>query len=80
MFGECLYLIKTLLNFTSIFLDQNNPKSKSISKCKKELIHISDFEAVQKNSHRLVFLNLIIHSCSFFKQYNKGGIIPTTCV
>ena len=73
-----LYLIKTRLNLTSNFLDQNNPKSEYL--CKNELIYIKDFEAVQKNSQsriirfknfrrRLEFLYLIIHSCSFFKQY-----------
>ena len=41
-----LYLIKTRLNFTSNFLDQNNPKSKY--QCKSELIYIKDFEVVQK--------------------------------
>ena len=41
-----LYPIKTRLNFTSNFLDQNNPKSKY--QCKSELIYIRDFEVVQK--------------------------------
>ena len=41
-----LYLIKTRLNFTSIFLDQNDSKSKY--QCKSEFIYISDFEVVQK--------------------------------
>ena len=40
------YLNKTRLNFTSNFLHQNNPKSKYL--CKKELIYIRDFEAVEK--------------------------------
>ena len=40
------YFIKTRLNCTSNFLqDQNNPKSKYY--CKNELIYIRDFEAVQ---------------------------------
>ena len=38
--------IKTQLNFTSNFLDQNNPKSKYW--CKNELIYMGDFEAIQK--------------------------------
>ena len=38
--------MKTRLNFTSNFLDQNNPKSKEYGK--NELIYIIDFEAVQK--------------------------------
>ena len=48
MFNECLYIIwnKTWLNFTSNFLEQNNPQSKYY--CKNELIYIRDFEAVQK--------------------------------
>ena len=42
MFNECLYyLIKTRLNFTSSFLDQNNLKSKN------ELIYIKYFKVVQ---------------------------------
>ena len=45
MFNEC-HLIKTQLNFTSNFLQQNNPKSKYY--CKNELIYIRDFEAIQK--------------------------------
>ena len=36
-----IYLIKTRLNFTSSFLDQNNLKSKN------ELIYIKDFKVVQ---------------------------------
>ena len=36
-----IYLIKTRLNFTSSFLDQNNLKSKN------ELIYIKDFTVVQ---------------------------------
>ena len=57
MFNECLYLIKTQLNFTSNILEQNNPKSKYL--CKNELIYIRDFEAVQKNSQSCIirFLN-----------------------
>ena len=34
------------------FLDQNNPKSKYC--CKNELIHITDFEAVQKTRSRVL--------------------------
>ena len=41
-----LYLIKTRLNFTSSFLNQNDPKSKY--QCKNELIFIRDFEVVKK--------------------------------
>ena len=52
MFNECLYLIKTQLNFTSNILEQNNPKSKYL--CKNELIYIRDFEAVQKNSQSCI--------------------------
>jgi len=36
-----IYLIKTRLNFTSSFLDQNNLKSKN------QLIYIKDFKVVQ---------------------------------
>ena len=36
-----IYLIKTRLNFTSSFLDQNNLKSKN------ELLYIKDFKVVQ---------------------------------
>ena len=43
-----LCLIKTWLNFTSNFLDQNNLKSKF--QCRNELVYIRDFEAVQKTS------------------------------
>ena len=42
--------MKTRLNLTSKFLDQNNPKSKY--QCKNELIYIRDFEAVQKTRSR----------------------------
>ena len=41
-----LYLIKTWLNFTSNFLDQNNPKSNVQER--------GDFEAVQKNPSRVL--------------------------
>ena len=62
----------------SNFLDPSNPKSKYL--CKNELIYIRDVEGVQKTRRRVLpgfkkfrlrleFLNLIIHSCSFFKQY-----------
>ena len=37
--GVSLYLIKTRLNFTSNFLDQNNPISKY--QCKNKLIYIT---------------------------------------
>ena len=49
MFNECIYmyLIRTWLNFMSNFLDQNNPQPTNY--CKNELIHIRDFEAIQKN-------------------------------
>ena len=82
MFNECrsLFLIKTRLNFTSNFLTQNNPKSKY--QCKNELICISFLSRSKhlqsciirlKNSWlRLEFLNLIIHSCSFFKQFTSN--------
>ena len=53
--------------YIQFFLDQNNPKSKYW--CKNELIYIKDFKAVQKTL--LEFLNLIIHTRSFFKQYQK---------
>ena len=43
---QCLYLIKTRLNFTSNFLDQNSFKSKYY--CKNEFIYIRDFETVKK--------------------------------
>ena len=58
------------------FLDQNNLKSKY--QCKNQFIYIVDFEAIQKTrSHVLssvktlcfASINLIIHSCWFFKQY-----------
>ena len=42
--------MKTRLNSTSNFLDQNNAKSKY--KRKNELIYIRDFEAVQKTCSR----------------------------
>ena len=72
MFNECFkYRIKTRLDFTSSFVDQNNPRSKYW--CKNELIYIRDFEAVQKTHSRMLFLNLIIHSCSFFKQCSMFG-------
>ena len=46
------YLIKTWLNFTSSFLNQNNPKPKYQSK--NELIYTTDFEAIQRpRSHVL---------------------------
>ena len=44
--------MKTPLNLTSKFLDQNNPKSKY--QCKNELIYIRDFEAVQKTRSRVL--------------------------
>ena len=47
-----LFLIKTRVSFTSNFLDQNNPKFKFL--CKKELIYIRDFEAVQKIGSRVL--------------------------
>ena len=40
------------LNFTSNFLDQNNPNSQY--QCKNELICIRDFEAVQKTRSRVL--------------------------
>ena len=46
-----LYLIKTQLNFTSNFLDQNNPKSKLLLVQEwVMLIYIWDFEADQKSN------------------------------
>ena len=51
--------------FMSSSLNQNSPKPKY--QCNSELICIRDFEAIQKT--HLEFLNLIIRSCSFFKQY-----------
>ena len=45
------YLIKTQLNFTSNFLDQNNPKSKLLLVQEwVMLIYIWDFEADQKSN------------------------------
>ena len=41
-----LYLIKTRLNFTSNFVDQNRPEIYKYQ-CKNELIYIRDFEVVQ---------------------------------
>ena len=71
---SCLYLNKTRLNFTSNFLDQNSLKSKYY--CKNEFIYIRDFETVKKKTRSRVVLDvkalgfaLIIHFCSFFKQY-----------
>ena len=52
-----LFQIKTRLNFTSNFLDQNNPKSKY--KCKNELIYIRHFEAVQKRQSCFKTLPLV---------------------
>ena len=43
-----LYLIKTRLNFSTSFLNQNNPKSKN------ELIYFRDVEAVKKIRSRLL--------------------------
>ena len=47
---SCLVL-SARLNVTSNFLDQYNPKSKYY--CKNELVHIRDFEAVQKTRNRV---------------------------
>ena len=41
MFNECLYNIKTWLNFMTNVLDQYKPKSKY--QCKNELIYMADF-------------------------------------
>ena len=57
------------------FLDQNNPKSKYYH-------YIRDFEAIQRNHSRVLsgvktlcfacsFLNLTIHSFSFFKDFHN---------
>ena len=65
---------------TSNFLTQITP-NRNINA--NELIFIRDFEALQNKSQSLIircknsrvghkFLNLIIHSCSFFKQYLKS--------
>ena len=40
------------LNFTSKFLDRNNPNSQY--ECKNELMYIRDFEAVQKTRSRVL--------------------------
>ena len=55
------------------FLDQNNLKSKYLSK--NDMIYIRDFESVQKTRSRVLSgLKTLgfasrIHSCSFLKQY-----------
>ena len=46
------YSNRKRLNFTSNFLDQNNPISKYY--CKNESIYITDFEAVQKTRSRVL--------------------------
>ena len=68
MFNECLLcLINTRLNFTSNFLDENNPKSNSerMSWSISDSLKLFKKLAVFSNE----FLNLIKHSCLFFKQY-----------
>ena len=71
-----LYLIKTWLSFTSNFLDQNNSKSKKSARMSWSS-YVSAFETTQnvllgsKTLGFIEFLNLIIHSCSFLKQYIK---------
>ena len=44
--GAPVFISDKLMNFTSRFLDQNDPKSKY--QCKNELIFIRDFEVVKK--------------------------------
>ena len=86
-----IIMIKTRLNFTSNFLDQNNPKSKY--QCQNELIYIRDFEAIQKTHSRVLsglktclhlkFLNLIIHSCYVRgdkRNRQQGGHAATPAV
>ena len=65
---------KTQLNFTSNLLDQNKPKSKYwVDLYQRKWSH-------SKNSQWCVirfkkeFLNLIIHSCLFFKQCMKSCV------
>ena len=77
---DCLMgVLYTQLKFKSNILHQNNPKSKYY--CKNEVGDLSlRFGSHSKNSQsciirfensklRLEFLNLIIHSCSFYKRY-----------
>ena len=64
-----LCLIKTRLNFTSNFLDQNDPKSKY--QCKSELIYIRDFEVVQKLAVCIIRLKPDDRNRSFLKHFLK---------
>ena len=63
-----LCLIKTLLNFTSNFLDQSDPKSKY--QCKSELIYIRDFEVVQKLAVCIIRLKPDDRNRSFLKHFS----------
>ena len=77
--NHSIYLIKTGLNLTSNFSDQNNPNlnisvrmSWSISEILNETVQ-KKLAVVYYARRSREFLNLIIsiiiHSCSFFKQY-----------
>ena len=77
---------KTWLNFTPNFFDQTNPKSKIRQVQEREVDLYQRFCSHSKNKQecnirsknswfRLEVLSPIIHSCSFFKQYEKHQII-----
>ena len=77
-----IYLIKTRLNFTSSFLDQNNLKSKN------ELIYIKDFKVVQAIRSRVfkpdkTLLLVFLNSTQFMpfkstnREYAQRTVIPS---
>ena len=53
--------------YVQFFFDRNNPISEILKPCKKLTVVYYYFQI------RLEFLNLIIHSCSFFKQNFIGN-------
>ena len=58
--------MKTRLNFTSNYLDQNNPKSEY--QCRNQLIYIRDFEALKKNTQSCMMrLKTTLDFASSFK-------------
>ena len=63
--GAPVFISDKLVNFTSRFLDQNDPKSKY--QCKNELIFIRDFEVVKKLA--VCIIKPDNRNRSFFKQY-----------
>ena len=66
MFNECLYLIKTRLNFTSNYFLTKITYNLNINARIYKLIYISDLEAVQKiRSRVLSSVKTVVFASSF---------------